>query len=213
MGRLCLSHRRAVEGFSWVEIRSDGVKFNTGRPSVSTVEDLRKVTQDFLAPELKVLAARLDAIETLMELRFSDFQRNVDQRFSNLDQKFKCGEDLASERPQVIMNALDLNRRLTQVETKLEKPNRSQSISNDKAACGLPFSFLNGFALEGGLLGVGEGVFCLDVGGVGAGGLGAGLGLGGLLAECLEFLCLGAEARDLDRAGLGDEIAHGEIFS
>jgi len=40
---------------------------------VGTVEDLRKVTQDFLAPELKVLAARLDAIETLMELRFSDF--------------------------------------------------------------------------------------------------------------------------------------------
>ncbi len=90
---------------------------------MSTVEDLRKVTQDFLAPELKVLPARLDAIETLMELRFSYFQRNVDQRFPNLDQKFKCGEDLASERPQAIMNALDLNRRLTQVETKLEKPN------------------------------------------------------------------------------------------
>jgi hypothetical protein len=90
---------------------------------VSTVEDLRKVTQDFLAPELKVLAARLEAIETLMELRFSDFQRNVDQRFSNLDQNFRSAEDLALERHQAIMNALDLIQRLKQVETTLEKPN------------------------------------------------------------------------------------------
>ena len=73
---------------------------------------------------------------------------------------------------------------------------------------------LDGFALEGGLLGVGEGVLGLE-GGDGLGGLGlcAGVGLGGLFAHGLELLGLAAEAADLEGAGFGDEVVHGGIFS
>jgi hypothetical protein len=34
---------------------------------MSVVEDLRKVLQDFLAPEMRAVAARLDALEKRME--------------------------------------------------------------------------------------------------------------------------------------------------
>ena len=73
---------------------------------------------------------------------------------------------------------------------------------------------LDGFALEGGLLGVGEGVFRFEGGDGGGGkGLGAGLALGGLIAECLELLRLAAEAADFDGTWFRDEIAHREILS
>lgn len=38
--------------------------------SKSAVEDVRKAIQDFLAPELRTISARLDAIEKIMDVRF-----------------------------------------------------------------------------------------------------------------------------------------------
>jgi hypothetical protein len=49
--------------------------------------------------------------------------------------------------------------------------------------------WLDGLALEGGFLGIGEGVFCFGRGlGGGGEGLCTGVDLGGFFAGCLEFL-------------------------
>src|ERR1700726_2442239 len=75
-------------------------------------------------------------------------------------------------------------------------------------------NLLDGLALEGGLLGVGEGVLHFDGGGGGSGeGLGSVGVLGGLLAQGLQLLGLAAESADLDCAGLGDEVCHIKVLS
>jgi len=44
---------------------------------MSVIEDTRKLLQDFLAPELRELTARIDALEEKIDARF----RGVDSRF------------------------------------------------------------------------------------------------------------------------------------
>ena len=77
-----------------------------------------------------------------------------------------------------------------------------------------PMWALNGFAVEAGFLGVGEGVFGCE-GGVGCleGWLLASLELGCLFAHGLELLSFAAESADFDGSGFRNEIAHEVIFS
>ena len=58
---------------------------------MSVIEDTRKLLQDFLAPELRELSARVDALEERMDARFDGFEKSVDARFDSADR-------LASER-------------------------------------------------------------------------------------------------------------------
>jgi hypothetical protein len=70
---------------------------------MGTVEDIRKVIQDFLAPELRAMTTELSAIRQIM-----------DSRFDAVDTKFKS---LSGEISQV-KELLDLDRRLAKLESK-----------------------------------------------------------------------------------------------
>jgi ABC-type long-subunit fatty acid transport system fused permease/ATPase subunit len=70
---------------------------------MGTVEDIRKVIQDFLAPELRAMTAELTAIRQIM-----------DSRFDAVDTKFKS---LSTEIAQV-KELLDIDRRLAKLESK-----------------------------------------------------------------------------------------------
>ena len=48
---------------------------------MSVIEDSRKVLQDFIAPELRAVDARLAAVEKRLE----NFERQVDQRFDQAE--------------------------------------------------------------------------------------------------------------------------------
>jgi hypothetical protein len=52
---------------------------------MSVVDEVRQVIQDFLAPELRALSAKLDAQDKVMEARFKE----VDSRFKEMDSRFK----------------------------------------------------------------------------------------------------------------------------
>jgi len=52
---------------------------------MSVVEDVRQVIQDFLAPELRAMTARLDSFEKIMDARFA----TVDAKFLALEQKLE----------------------------------------------------------------------------------------------------------------------------
>ena len=62
---------------------------------MSAIDDVRKVVQDLVAPELRALATRVDDLEKKVdenerraELRHQDTIKYVDQRFTQLDQRF-----------------------------------------------------------------------------------------------------------------------------
>jgi len=66
---------------------------------MSVIEDTRRLLQDFLAPELRELTARIDALEESLGSRISTFERSVDSRF-------EAAERLASERHAQAMQAI-----------------------------------------------------------------------------------------------------------
>ena len=49
---------------------------------MSVIEDTRKLLQDFLAPELRELTARVDALEARMDARFDAAERLASERHS-----------------------------------------------------------------------------------------------------------------------------------
>lgn len=88
---------------------------------MSVIEDTRKLLQDFLAPELRELSARIDTLEAKMDARFS----GVEGRFSSLDARFDSAERLASERHAQTMLAIvrladvyELRERITRIEAR-----------------------------------------------------------------------------------------------
>src|ERR1017187_2283850 len=78
--------------------------------SMSAVEDVRKAIQDFLAPELRTISARLDAIEKVMDVRFE----GMDVKFASVEVKL----DSLSKQIQAVDNKLDIDRRLTKLEAR-----------------------------------------------------------------------------------------------
>lgn len=74
---------------------------------MSVIEDTRKLIQDFLAPKLRELSARLEAVEERMNARFDTAER------------------LASERQNLTMQAIarladvyDLRERVARIEAR-----------------------------------------------------------------------------------------------
>ena len=77
---------------------------------MSAVEDVRKAIQDFLAPELRTISARLDAIGKVMEVRFE----SMDVKFASVDVKL----DSLGKQIQTVDEKLDIERRLTKLEAR-----------------------------------------------------------------------------------------------
>ena len=99
---------------------------------MSVVEDVRQVLQDFIAPELRAVNTRLDAIESRLSANLdamsarSDGRFNainirldaIDQRFDDfitiMDTRFgSLSKDVAQ-----VKDMLDIDRRLTRLESK-----------------------------------------------------------------------------------------------
>ena len=89
---------------------------------MSVVEDIRKVAQDFLAPELRAIAVRIEELEKRMDLRF----KAVDDRFTAQDQKMETAEQRATERHAQLMREIS---RLADVIELKERVARIESMS------------------------------------------------------------------------------------
>ncbi len=111
---------------------------------MSLIDDTRKVLQDVIAPDLKAINVRLDAVERVMNLRFEQVDKRfeqVDKRFEQMDkrmdERFAQNEKLTLAKfDQVLarielltsvvtgnheaeMNAMDLNRRMERIEMSI----------------------------------------------------------------------------------------------
>jgi hypothetical protein len=97
---------------------------------MGTIEDLRKVLQDFLAPELRAIAVKLDSLEKRVDDRFASAEKRTDDRFTSLEKhiderfngvnlKFETLTNVIVANHATVMNALDLDRRMERVEARL----------------------------------------------------------------------------------------------
>ena len=88
---------------------------------MGTVEDIRKVLQEFLAPELRAVTARFDAVDQ----RFDALFKIMDARFEAVDTKLVSLEKssdikFASLEKEIVRvrELLDVDRRLAKLESQ-----------------------------------------------------------------------------------------------
>ncbi|HXE06335.1 MAG TPA: hypothetical protein VN612_00475 [Acidobacteriaceae bacterium] len=95
---------------------------------MSTVEDLRTVLQDFLAPELRTITARLDGIDQRFDGLRSEFGAKLETVDTKIDGlRTELGAKLETMdtklvglgvQIQDIKSSLELDRRLTKLESR-----------------------------------------------------------------------------------------------
>ncbi len=88
---------------------------------MSVVEDMRKVLQDFLAPELRAVQVRLDAIEEKMDARFEAIEEKMDTRFDAVKSRFSAIEDIATARHNEILAKLDGLKSSLELDKRVER--------------------------------------------------------------------------------------------
>ncbi len=95
---------------------------------MSTIEDIRQVLQDFIAPELRAISARIDSFGQRFDSRLEAIEGRftaIDQRFEYLtatlnaqfDSTYTRIESLGKDISQV-RELLDFDRRLTRLEAR-----------------------------------------------------------------------------------------------
>jgi hypothetical protein len=70
---------------------------------MSSIEDVRKLFQDVIAPDLKAISSRLDGMEKIFDLRF----QQLNERFDSLTRELNLEKKVEA-----------LQRRVEQQETK-----------------------------------------------------------------------------------------------
>jgi len=92
---------------------------------MSAIEDIRQVLQDFIAPELRAMNTRLDSIESRFDIRLGAIENRLDTRLGAVDQRvdsvitiMNTRFDSLSKEVAQIKDMLEIDRRLTRLESK-----------------------------------------------------------------------------------------------
>ena len=86
---------------------------------MSTIDDLRKLFQDCLAPELRALSEQLKAQNERTDLRLKAIEEKMDYRFGSTETRLAAIESKMAEGFASIHKEFDTARRLQQVEERL----------------------------------------------------------------------------------------------
>ncbi len=82
---------------------------------MGALEDVRKVIQDLVTPDLKALTVRVDSLEKTMGSRFSALEKTMDAKFSAIDARFSAMDDKFSAMEKTFdakLEAVDTGSRL-----------------------------------------------------------------------------------------------------
>jgi hypothetical protein len=82
---------------------------------MSVLDDFRKLAQDFLAPELRAINARLDGMEKLNEVRFEQTY----QRIESLSKEIQANHE-------AVIRELATDKRISRLEDRLAAQQSAQ---------------------------------------------------------------------------------------
>jgi predicted nucleic acid-binding Zn-ribbon protein len=88
---------------------------------MSVVEDVRQVFQDFLAPELRAISARLEALEKTMDARMETVEKTIGALEKTMDARFAAQNtkiEAIDRKIDSLKESLDLDRRLSKLEAE-----------------------------------------------------------------------------------------------
>lgn len=102
---------------------------------MSVIDDSRVLLQDIVAPDLKAIAARLDALEKSIQDRFSASEalnkqrfEAVNHRFDDVSQRFTAAEKLNEARYEALLNAVQTANTVT--NAKIDSLEKNLSLAH-----------------------------------------------------------------------------------
>jgi hypothetical protein len=97
--------------------------------SMSVVEDVRQIVQDFLAPELRAVAVQMEALNKRMDNLESNISKRMDNLESNINVQFAAVKTEVASRQEVVLlqiehvkALLDVDKRLMRLESQRADP-------------------------------------------------------------------------------------------
>lgn len=88
---------------------------------MGVVEDVRKVIQDLVTPDLRALTARMDALEQVTEVRFQQLSDRVKALADLVDVSYRALNAKMEANHATVMNALNIDKRLEALERAREE--------------------------------------------------------------------------------------------
>ena len=89
---------------------------------MGNVDDVRRVIQDLVSPDLKALATRMDASEKEMKLRFDQAEKVELERFATAEKmsatRHETALAIAAANHATVMQTLDMDKRLTRLKSE-----------------------------------------------------------------------------------------------
>ncbi len=89
---------------------------------MGNVEDVRKVIQDLVSPDLKTLTARMEAHEKEMKMRFDQAEQVELERFAAAEKmatrRHETALAVAAANHAFLLNAIDMDKRLARLESE-----------------------------------------------------------------------------------------------
>lgn len=109
--------------------------------AMSVIEDVPQALQDFLAPELRALTARIDSLEVKMDSRLEAMTAGIsslevrinskfevaDSKIASLNSRMDHAEQSANARHATLLDQFEFVKRLLDVDYRLKKLERQQS--------------------------------------------------------------------------------------
>jgi tetrahydromethanopterin S-methyltransferase subunit G len=87
---------------------------------MGAIEDTRKVLQDFLAPEMRELKTRIDALEKRMDERFSQVEKTMSERFDTAERRAELRHEMLLSSINHLANYNEMRERVAKIESSLE---------------------------------------------------------------------------------------------
>ena len=95
---------------------------------MGVIEDVRKVVQDLVTPDLKALSARMDSLEESTKLKFEALSEKMDARFNALaalmDVNYRALNAKIDSNHATVINSLNIDKRLEAPEHDRAHPSR-----------------------------------------------------------------------------------------
>jgi hypothetical protein len=85
---------------------------------MSIVEDVRKVIQEVLAPDIKAMDAKLAALNSALKDGFAAEERVAAARHELILAELRNAKTIADSRHEAILKALDIDKRLEKIESQ-----------------------------------------------------------------------------------------------
>jgi tetrahydromethanopterin S-methyltransferase subunit G len=86
---------------------------------MGAIEDTRKGLQDFLAPEMRELKARLEALEKRMDERFAQVEKTMGERFDTAERRAELRHEMLLNSINHLANYNEMRERIAKIESSL----------------------------------------------------------------------------------------------